>query len=502
MKNSKLKGLLLLALFVPPLFAGTLHLAGSNKLKNKIDAIAELTVTANEQSTTRCSNFIQNCTVNIGSTSCVNPPGSITVTNNSTISARNITTSSTNANFLNYVLQNNGCPAILGPKASCSISFTSSTANAFLIPNVIMKGTNTNTTYFNINGLPCDTGTLIPIPGSPFVTQPLPSDLVASPNSKFLYVSSSSADAVIAYAINQITGALTPISGSPFSAGSSPSGIALSPNGQFLYVANAVGNNVSGYQVNQTTGNLTPIVGSPFAAGSTPTSMAITSNGNFIYVSNQNGNNISAYTIDSITGALNQIPGSPFVSPYPTGITTTPDGAFLYVADRDPFGFNGYVYGYAINSATGFLTGLVGNPFITGIYPDSVVSNSTGTFIYVAASNGPGFKKNAFDNSIWIYSVNQSTGELTDVTPVPPMSMVAASDIALTPNNKYAYTTHYSDNTVLGDLIDQTTGWLTLMSTNPFATENGPNAIIVTPNGSFVYVVNYNNSSISGYAIH
>ncbi len=501
MKNSKLKSLLLLALFVPPLFAGTLHLADPDKLKNKIDAIAELTVTANEQSTSICSSFIQNCTVNIGTTGCVNPPGSITVTNNSTINARNITASSTNANFLNYVLQNNGCPAILGPKASCSISFTSSTINAFLIPDVITKGTNTNTTYFNINALQCDTGTLIPIPGSPFVTQPLPNDLAATPNSKFLYVSNSGTDSVAGYAINQITGVLTPLSGSPFSAGNNPSAVAVSPNGQFVYVTNASDDNVSGYQVNQTTGNLTPIVGSPFAAGSTPANIAITPNGNFIYVSNQNGNNISAYAINSSTGALTQIPGSPFVSPYPTGITTTPDGAFLYVADRDPFGFDGYVYGYAINSTTGSLTSIVGNPFITGTYPDSVVSNSAGTFIYVAAGNGPGFKKNAFDNSIWIYSVNQSTGELTDVTPVPPMSMVSASDIALTPNDKYAYTTHYSDNTVLGDIIEMT-GVLTLMSTNPFATENGPNAIIVTPNGSFVYVVNYNNSSISGYTIN
>lgn len=500
MKNRELTGLLLFTLLAPPMFAG-ISPSTVTQQNNETDAIAELAVSANERQAVRCSNFVQNCTINIGLTSCVNPPGSITVTNNSIINARNISASSANVNFLSYVLQNNGCPAILGPKASCSISFTSTTSTAFLVPNVMVKGSNTNATYFDINALPCATGALAPIPGSPFNAQLFPSDLAATPNSQFLYVSSSSSDSVIGYSINQTTGVLTPVSGSPFPAGNSPSGVAVSPNGQFVYVSNFSDNTLSAYQINQSTGNLTSIAGSPFSSGSGPTEIAITPNGNFLYVSNQNGNTVSAYAINSGTGALTQIPGSPFSSPIPTGITITPNGAFLYVANRASFGF-GYVYGFSINPTTGFLTAIPGSPFQTGTFPDSVVSNSLGTFIYVAANNGPGFKINDYDNSIWIYSVDQSTGTLTNVTPVPPMSMVAASDIALTPNNKYAYTTHYSENTVLGDLVDATTGALILMSSNPYATGDGPDAIIVTPNGLFVYVVNYNGGSISGYAIH
>lgn len=126
--------------------------------ENNSNARAVLTLNSNEQSAVVCSNFIQQCTINIGSPTCINPPGFITVTNNSIISARNITASSTDTNFLNFVSQNNSCPPILRPRASCTISFISSASSPFLISNVMVKGTNTNTTFFNINALQCQPG--------------------------------------------------------------------------------------------------------------------------------------------------------------------------------------------------------------------------------------------------------------------------------------------------------------------------------------------------------
>lgn len=155
MLNKRLLGLFLL--FAQQTSAGKPPLVETLQKKSS-DAIAELTVKSNEHSAVVCSNFVQNCTVNISSLTCLNPPGFITVTNNSIINARNITASSTDTNFLNFVSQNNGCPQILSPRASCTISFISSASNPFLVPNVVVKGTNTNTTFFNINALQCQPG--------------------------------------------------------------------------------------------------------------------------------------------------------------------------------------------------------------------------------------------------------------------------------------------------------------------------------------------------------
>ena len=493
------KGLLgLLLLFAQQTFAEVAPLTGTPP-QNTSKAKAELTLTVNNRNAVVCSNFVQNCTINIGTSGCVNPPGFITVTNNSLVNARNITASSTDANYLNNVSQNNGCPAILRPKASCSISFISNNPNAFYIPNVVVQGSNTNAAFFNMNALQCSTpqtGALEPIPGSPFITGGDPSNLAATPNSQFLYVANLSGGAT-GYSIAPTTGVLTPVSGSPFNPGNQYSGIAISPNGQYVYYTDFGNLNVAQFSINQTTGFLSFI--DNYEAGQGPAFIGLSPNGQFAYVANQNGGNVSAYTVDPTSGALNQLSTSPYPAggfSQPVGLVVTPNGQFLYVIDYA----YGYIYGYTINQTTGELSAMPDSPFTTGFYPGKIITNSTGTLVYVAANNGAGFKTMDYDTSVWVYSVNPTTGSLTDVTPT--IVSTAASSIALTPDDKFAYVTNFNENTINADSVDPITGALSLLPNGPYATGNGPTAIIVTPNGSFVYVVNFNGSNITGYSIH
>ncbi|WP_333663266.1 hypothetical protein [Legionella steelei] len=106
-----------------------------------------------------CSNALQNCVIQISQNlpQCLPKPGAITITNNSRIVANNIQASSADSNFINYVVQNNGCPAFLQPGQSCSISFFTNTSIAFLISNVLVKGTNTSSTFFNMQAVTCPT---------------------------------------------------------------------------------------------------------------------------------------------------------------------------------------------------------------------------------------------------------------------------------------------------------------------------------------------------------
>ncbi|MGM9454311.1 DUF1566 domain-containing protein [Legionella bozemanae] len=102
-----------------------------------------------------CSKSLQNCVIQVSQPQCLSSPGAVTITNNSRIPANNIQASSTNGFFSLYVLQNNGCPASLLPGKSCTISFFTNTSIAFFISSVMVKGTNTNATFFDMQAVTC-----------------------------------------------------------------------------------------------------------------------------------------------------------------------------------------------------------------------------------------------------------------------------------------------------------------------------------------------------------
>lgn len=481
------KVLLSLLLFAQLCFANQEQAAAEN---------VELIVSTNEHDFSICSKSLQNCTIQVSGSGCLSPAGSVTITNTSRIVAKNISASSVDPNFINYIVQNNHCPTSLAPGASCSISFTTNTSVAFSVTNVMVKGTNTNATFFDINTTTCaSTGALEPTPGSPVLTGNHASNLDISPNSQFLYVSGYNGT-VAGFNINGTTGALTPVLGSPFPGGSQFTAVAVSPNGNFAYVTDNANSRVVAYSINPSTGALTTIFGSPFTGVNGPNDIAISPNGNFAYVVNQNDNTISAFTLNTLTGAMTPI-GSPInAGGNPYAVAVSPNGSFVYAVNF----YDGTISQYTINPITGALTPILGGAVPTGSYPVDIVVSPNNQFVFVAAANGMGYSLNGFDTSIWIYSVNSSTGALTDVTPIVPST--PSSAVAITPDGKFVYEASYQTDQLIADSVDQTTGALTTLPQSPYSTGNGPSAIGITANGKFVYVVNINDNSISGFSIH
>ncbi len=136
------------------------------------------------------------------------------------------------------------------------------------------------------------------------------------PNTKFLYSANSKSHDVSGYAIDIASGTLTPVPGSPFLAGGQPSSVLVVQS--WVYVTNSAENTVSGYSRNATDGSLTPVPGSPFAVGTKParlasagTDLSHSPSGMLLYVSNESSNNVSAFTIGT-NGSLQPIAGSPF----------------------------------------------------------------------------------------------------------------------------------------------------------------------------------------------
>lgn len=124
---------------------------------------AELVIGINGKSSEvrPCSSSLQNCSIVISevNASCLSQPGSITIKNNSRIIAKNIQVFSTDPYFTSYVVTNNSCPAQLYPNNSCVISFNTNSAASFSINNILVKGTNTTVSQFNMQAIVCSPST-------------------------------------------------------------------------------------------------------------------------------------------------------------------------------------------------------------------------------------------------------------------------------------------------------------------------------------------------------
>ncbi len=194
------------------------------------------------------------------------------------------------------------------------------------------------------------------------VSTPLANCSVAvHPSGRYLYAANMHSRSISAFN----TDTLQRLPNSPFDTGVCPRSVAVHPGGQFLYAANWGEETITGYWIGETDGSLSPVAGSPFATvGDDPTALLIL--GDTLYVTNGYSHNIAVYAIDTATGALREIAGSPFESGnWPNALAIDAGGAFLYVANS-LVGNLKNVRGYTIDSSTGALTAVAGNPFDSG----------------------------------------------------------------------------------------------------------------------------------------
>jgi 6-phosphogluconolactonase (cycloisomerase 2 family) len=225
----------------------------------------------------------------------------------------------------------------------------------------------------------------------------------------------------------------------------------------------------------------TVVSGDTANGGNGPVSIAIDPSGKWAYVANGSSNTLSQYSIgaDGTFSAL-----TPFLvatggktgagSASDVKIASTSSGEYVYVANY----FDGTIAQYSINPTTGILSQLT--PFLastSGTYALSIAVHPTGKFAYVAILTG---SPNAV---VAQFTIDQSTGELLAMTP-PTVSAggAGAASITVEASGKYAYAT--SGNTGWGSYsvaqytIDQTTGALTLMNNATVTSGFGPGGIV------------------------
>src|SRR5208282_5264861 len=315
------------------------------------------------------------------------------------------------------------------------------------------------------------------------------SPVTVDPSGYFAYVANSGPGNIDAYTINQTTGALT-LTGT-FTAGTYPSQVTVDPSGNFAYVANLGDDTISAYTIDNTSGSPTygelTLTGT-FTAGTSPVSVTIypASSGAsayFAYVPNMTSGTISAYTINT-DGSLTPSYNTPTVAAgtYPVSFTTYTgtSGAYAYVANIG----SGNISLYTINSDGSLSTN--GNAVTAYIYPASVTiyPNSTGSYAYAYVSNmgssditafeispssgvfetyvpGSNFATGTYpnpvtlypplsgafayvsdrnDGNIWVYSINETNGALTNIQIITTTTGTASlTTVTIDPNGPYAY---------------------------------------------------------------
>jgi 6-phosphogluconolactonase len=296
------------------------------------------------------------------------------------------------------------------------------------------------------------------------------------------------------------TGALSLVGTYP-TISSGPYSITVDPSGQFVYAGNIRGG-VEAYSINQASGVLAEITGSPFQDIHSPSAVAVDPTSRYVYVANTYGGptnqgSVSVYAINGATGALNEISGSPYTVNYnPSSIAMDSAGRFVYLA-----GSSGEV-AFAINGATGALTPVPGSPF-PPTNAAAVSINPVRPFGYSAYTSGVSV-------GLASYSVNTSTGTLSQIENLAYTAAVQAGPIAVDPTGKFVYVLTAMGGAPLiasieGYSANVSTGALTPLNAAPFVGPTGPHAMVVDRAGDFLFVtgdvVGSLNGAVTVYAI-
>ncbi|HLZ19791.1 MAG TPA: beta-propeller fold lactonase family protein, partial [Smithellaceae bacterium] len=296
-------------------------------------------------------------------------------------------------------------------------------------------------------------GTLSPLSGSPFAAGTNPFSVTVA--GQYAYVPNFGSNNISVYSIN--SGFLEQLSpGSPVDAETNPHSIRVATvNGSsFAYVSNAGSANISIYSIG-TGGTLSEIPGSPVTAGTNPGPVEINSAGTYAYVVNTGSSTISVYKIqqEDVTDGAKKgtlvLSSTVATSSNPITFKMDPTGAYAYVpcfrsnainvytigsdgtltagttvsTGTNPYDFAtvqigsnmfAYAVNYNSNNISVYTIGSDGalsavETEATGTNPYAITISKTSSDVYVA------HVMNAGSGDIWTYTIDSSTGALTQV---------------------------------------------------------------------------------------
>jgi len=254
---------------------------------------------------------------------------------------------------------------------------------------------------------------------------------------------------------------------------------------QYVYALfeDATAEGIYGWSINATTGALTQLANFPMLltlnlplVDYNQYNVTTDPGGNYLFIADSGANDILVYAIDSTTGALTAV-GSPVATTIePGNLATDGLGKFLYVCLAGVDHEGSVMVGYTIGSG-GTLTAIPGGFFTgpaAGIW--QLQGEASGKYmIGTSASTVSLVGKD--DNHLYVFSIDQTTGVLTQAAGSPVSTLYSPFGIAMQPaasGSEFVYSFSINDtatgyNPIEGFQLDTTTGALTELTTSPFS---------------------------------
>jgi 6-phosphogluconolactonase len=306
----------------------------------------------------------------------------------------------------------------------------------------------------------------------------------------FVYVSLRSSNAVKILELNKANGSLSLIDSLSVSGG--PAAITLHPSKKYLYIAQREAKTISTFFVNRNTGKLTCL--NTIKVIENPVYLSCDKTGKYLFTAYYAAGKIGVYHLNR-HGGLDPNPvqvDSGFKTPHCIIIDTK--NKFVFVADKDGDKIAQYIF----DPSTGRLT--PNQPFYlittSGTGPRHLIFNNAGNI---------GYFINEIGNTVTAYSLNDVTGLLTakqteETLPDAFKLGSKTADIHLTPNNKFLYASNRGHNSIAVYSINKTNGELNLLGNYP--TEKNPRSFAIDPTGKFLIVAGESSDWISVHKIN
>jgi DNA-binding beta-propeller fold protein YncE len=274
--------------------------------------------------------------------------------------------------------------------------------------------------------------------------------IAATPSGAFVYTGNAN-NSISEYSVNATTGALRLLSGSPITGFGSVNGLAVDPASGFLLVLDGTKQALSSYAINSGSGNLT-LLSSSATPTTTSQSVALDPTGTVAIVTSLT--EVDYYQLNNgVLAPLKSQTGTNF----PIAVATDQSSQYVFVAENTGNAVATYAmpFGGLLSSAT------------TGNNPRAVIAEPSGKYVYVA---------NAGDGTISAYSLNVSTGNLTQIGTAFPAG--AGTDALSTSNDgKHLYATNNTDGTISTFVINSN-GSLSSLGTT--AAGSFPTSLVTT----------------------
>ena len=298
----------------------------------------------------------------------------------------------------------------------------------------------------------------------------------------------------------------------------------------FMWVLGTQYNQISGFKIDNYTGNLTNIVGSPFpASGTNPVSIVVRPGGRYIYVVNKGGGTTAGSIAEFSVGGDGVLTyQASFTSQGSTPVWASMDssGSYLYVLDQvAPSTATCPVAGTACGDITVF--SIASDTGRLSLVPNNAVKNANGTQltyfpvgvnpIMMRTSGACLFTLDAGDNTVFPYTTNSGTGQLTLTNNATGGITTQATRLtSINASSSYVYLTDSGGTTASpgGFILPYTVGTNCALNTltggsvpNLPLTQN-PAYSFTDSKGKYLYVLNQSstntqnpNSTISAYTI-